>query len=274
MGSGRRRVSARALLRAHLPSYIPDAHFAAAVQWLAARLPENERIPFQHLQEVAVGIHSPAIDAAAAPPDVRAAALGAFFAAMGERLSGRYRRSVQTTLLLCGLLLATVFNIDTLRIMRELSQNAELRNAVVERALNDALDSDLPPLAPPCRPAKAAQAANQAPPETTQDAKAPTLPDCGKEITDGIRRRVQYASTLGLPIGWGTPLPDSPQAWLSAHRQWLPHLPGWLLTALALTLGAPFWFDLLSRLADLRHSLKAQQKPPPDPPTQPPASAP
>jgi hypothetical protein len=27
---------------------------------------------------------------------------------------------------------------------------------------------------------------------------------------------------------------------------------GWLITALALSLGAPFWFQLLNRLVDLR----------------------
>jgi len=30
---------------------------------------------------------------------------------------------------------------------------------------------------------------------------------------------------------------------------------GWLITALALSLGAPFWFDLLNKLMNLRSSL-------------------
>ena len=30
------------------------------------------------------------------------------------------------------------------------------------------------------------------------------------------------------------------------------HLFGWLFTAAAVSLGAPFWFDLLSRVAKLR----------------------
>lgn len=32
----------------------------------------------------------------------------------------------------------------------------------------------------------------------------------------------------------------------------VPHIPGWLLAALAAMLGAPFWFDLLSRFVQLR----------------------
>jgi hypothetical protein len=32
---------------------------------------------------------------------------------------------------------------------------------------------------------------------------------------------------------------------------------GWLLTAFAISLGAPFWFDILNKLMQLRSSLKA-----------------
>ena len=45
-------------------------------------------------------------------------------------------------------------------------------------------------------------------------------------------------------------------------------LLGWLITALAATLGAPFWFDIISRLVPLRGSGK-----PPSPPTAPAPSA-
>ena len=33
---------------------------------------------------------------------------------------------------------------------------------------------------------------------------------------------------------------------------WVTHLFRWLFTAAAVSLGAPFWFDLLSRVAKLR----------------------
>ena len=35
----------------------------------------------------------------------------------------------------------------------------------------------------------------------------------------------------------------------------LKSLLGWLITALALSLGAPFWFDLLNKLMKLRGSV-------------------
>jgi hypothetical protein len=37
------------------------------------------------------------------------------------------------------------------------------------------------------------------------------------------------------------------------HFTWLfPKLLGWLLTALAISLGAPFWFDLLKKVINIR----------------------
>jgi hypothetical protein len=38
------------------------------------------------------------------------------------------------------------------------------------------------------------------------------------------------------------------------RRHVFTHLPGWLITAAALSLGAPFWFDLLNKLVNLRQT--------------------
>ena len=63
--------------------------------------------------------------------------------------------------------------------------------------------------------------------------------------------------TLGmLPLGWSSQnLPATVAGWgLKAL--------GCLLTAFALSLGAPFWFDLLSRFISVRHGMR---KPDPAP---------
>lgn len=54
----------------------------------------------------------------------------------------------------------------------------------------------------------------------------------------------------GIPIGWD----DGQLGRLAAGglALWLPTLLGWLITAMAVTLGAPFWFDLLGKLVKLR----------------------
>jgi hypothetical protein len=76
--------------------------------------------------------------------------------------------------------------------------------------------------------------------------------------------------TLGLPIGWD--LPDDPQTkWPGLHfweagfwsgwaGQLRIHLLGWLLTALAVSLGAPFWFDMLNKIIVVRSTVKPKEK--------------
>lgn len=48
--------------------------------------------------------------------------------------------------------------------------------------------------------------------------------------------------TTLIPFGWGGPPVDN----------WLLKLVGWTATAVAVSLGAPFWFDLLGRMLNLR----------------------
>ena len=71
-------------------------------------------------------------------------------------------------------------------------------------------------------------------------------------LVEGLALRNE---TLGvLPIGWpAKPIDDWPLP--------LTLIPGWLLTALAISLGASFWFDLLNRLVNIRHGMRKPQTP-------------
>ncbi|MGH9962120.1 MAG: hypothetical protein ACREBC_34160, partial [Pyrinomonadaceae bacterium] len=42
------------------------------------------------------------------------------------------------------------------------------------------------------------------------------------------------------------------------------HWLGWVLTALAISLGAPFWFDLLNKFIVIRSAVKPHEKSPED----------
>src|SRR5215470_215858 len=48
---------------------------------------------------------------------------------------------------------------------------------------------------------------------------------------------------LGVAIGFG---------WRSKDFDWSTAIPGWLLTAFAISLGAPFWFDMLNKVISIR----------------------
>lgn len=58
--------------------------------------------------------------------------------------------------------------------------------------------------------------------------------------------------SLGIPVGWNTAPGNG--------YQWLLKLVGILASALAATLGAPFWFDVLNRFISVRSSIKPKQK--------------
>ncbi|MDQ1640552.1 MAG: hypothetical protein QOF62_3891 [Pyrinomonadaceae bacterium] len=80
---------------------------------------------------------------------------------------------------------------------------------------------------------------------------------------------LQQIQALGLPIGWDS-TEDPKRTWpgrnffqpggWSDQIYW--HALGWILTALALSLGAPFWFDLLNKFIVIRSAVKPHEKSP------------
>jgi hypothetical protein len=74
--------------------------------------------------------------------------------------------------------------------------------------------------------------------------------------------------SLGLPIGWkpeewpGFAFWKYDDVWTNWAKQIRIHFFGWLLTALAISLGAPFWFDLLNKFIVVRSTVKPKEKSP------------
>jgi hypothetical protein len=71
------------------------------------------------------------------------------------------------------------------------------------------------------------------------------------KFDERIRRNVHELKELGLPIGWN----NAPRGY-----QWFLKIAGLLASALAASLGAPFWFDLLNRFIVVRSTVKPQEK--------------
>ena len=69
----------------------------------------------------------------------------------------------------------------------------------------------------------------------------PTSPESATPKT--VADQIDKIDELKLPIGWD-----------KANRKgdWLGRLAGWIVTAGAIALGAPFWFDVLGKLSRLR----------------------
>jgi hypothetical protein len=78
------------------------------------------------------------------------------------------------------------------------------------------------------------------------------------------------ADPIGCGIAQAWPSTD-PGRWVAAFRQ---HWIGWLITVLAISLGSPFWFDLLNRFMSIRSGGKAPEERPKKPREEQPALGP
>jgi len=91
--------------------------------------------------------------------------------------------------------------------------------------------------------------------DTAAKGSLPTAPADPQKIIDALRSFEDQQ----LPIGWND----------EKGTGWLAHLAGWLVTAAAVGLGAPFWFSLLQSLTNMRNAgpapPRADAAPPPPP---------
>lgn len=153
-----------------------------------------------------------------------------------DRASGWYTRKIERMLLLLGLAIAIVFNVDTLTVFNRLSESSQtdLDKLV---ALAEATAED---------PALAA-ALDTLPPTADRLAQQELQRDIYGKIKTGLDEIDQNS----LGIGWGEDIELSNDIFF-----WLFKAFGWLITAVCISKGAPFWFDLLRKLVNFRSSGK------------------
>lgn len=235
-------VKARVLSVTGLPSYIPSRIFARALIDLtaaggaanpgAAAGPGAGRELLSRLRGVVDGgrPEMPVVSVIRAALDEKGGDLAAvqrhveeWYDDAMERVTGAYKRRTQLSLFLIAVVVTVSLNANTIVIANYLARKDAVRETVVSAAI----------------------------------AAAQTNP--GTAVADsalGALRR------LDLPIGWSGSSPrigaglSSPGVW----NDWLMPIGGLLLTALAMTLGAPFWFDVLNRFIQLRSAVKPREK--------------
>lgn len=99
-----------------------------------------------------------------------------------------------------------------------------------------------------------------------------SIPACqnGKEDSPACKYAFNQSQieSLSLPLGWSStddPQRKWPTTW-DGEGGWTDqiywHFMGWLLTTIALSLGAPFWFDLLNKFIVIRSAVKPHEKSP------------
>lgn len=162
-----------------------------------------------------------------------------------DQVSGWYKRKIQLITAIIALLLAVGLNADTVRITNTLWHNPELRAEGIKLAEQRAKQKDTG--AAPAAPIFKA---------TYNDPSDPLNPTVTKmpPVTQPER---QFLSQL---VGWE----NAPTLKDLRFRDGLLILLGWLLTAIAVSLGAPFWFDILNKIINVRNAGKSPVESPKD----------
>ena len=222
-----------------LPSYIPTRTFASAL--LDVLFPESATFPADQqgkltamlaaLDKIPSSKGKEAIETLVKQANGNVAAtrtaLEQWYDDGMDRASGWYKRKTQFVLFLIGIIIAVGLNVDSISIGRTLWISPALRSYSVASA--------------------------------EQYAKSQTAP------TADASQTLSVLQSLSLPIGWSsTKLP-----WLGEQggadigfsiSSLLIAIAGWFLTAMAMTLGAPFWFDMLNQFMVVRSTIKPQEK--------------
>ena len=246
----------------NLPSYLPSRTFAVA---LIDVISQNRATPLQSMGSPGTVAHTaPTLEmfeasVAALPPALRLrGALMPLMAIAGsdgekllqeierwydgtmDRVSGWYKKRTQIMLAGIGLSLAIGMNIDTVAIVRYLNTSQTARQVMISHVEHY---------------------------QAEHTGKQPEKGD-SSELVDPMGFLERQG---GVPLGWiFKPLPnqtgfDFEHDWRHAPNNtsaWLFKIAGLLLTGFAVTLGAPFWFDVLNRFMVVRSTVKPDEKSP------------
>jgi hypothetical protein len=262
------------------PSYIPSRTFAMALlDVVAPRTNGTRLLPSKDDANAKGPVYQTLAllaDESGGDPEKFRQHIETWFNDSMDRVSGWYKRRTQLFLLTFAVVITVGTNADTLVIAKALWRDTALRQAVVASAERYLAEEARPAAAP----------ADAIPIPSGDGAPIPPLPPDQQADIDFEVASTRYDAAMAdlaelqLPIGWEDPAtrevddadPDAPTfrlvredatddwpgpiwapggvgRWLRALDQ---HLLGWLITVLAISLGAPFWFDTLNRITAIR----------------------
>ncbi len=228
-----------------LPTYIPARNFALALMDMltengdllrgATQVSSSPYFTAASLVDTVNGVPIPprlkesvAALVKAADGDARQARINieGWFNSSMDRVSGWYKSRTQKILFCIGLFVTIAVNADSISIYTKLQHSKNLQSIV-----------------------------NAAQKQTAQGMPAP------QASPQEIERAMHELNNMDIGVGWEADL----QSGGSDRLHWLLHLlwthsMGWFITAAAITLGAPFWFDTLNRFMVVRSTVKPREK--------------
>ena len=254
--------------RANLPAYIPAPSFARAFLDITLRGPVGDApsgpdaalrvMSIESLKATARDMPDnrirrallSALDTADGDLDRVRRNLEAWFDACMDRVSGWYKRRTQIILFVIGLVTAGVMNIDAFSVGRALFQDKALRDGAVAQA-TELLSRDAGhPLAAQAQDAFSA---------LQRDLDLIQFPTGWEPPPQHLQRGIETAAPDDGPgataeTGYDAMARIDPMAVIQM-------LIGWAVTGFAVMLGAPFWFDMLSRFVVVRSTIKPTRHP-------------
>jgi hypothetical protein len=196
---------------------------------------------------------------------------------MMDRASGWYKRRAQKALLLIGFSISALLNVDTINIAHTLYSDPEARSKIVTQSIefrNRQINQNTKLVKH--RNSLISNRDTTNPIDSNQLKKIENHLQSVNQAIDSVNKQINYLrkeevaeATSIAGMGWdhpGTPLDRSNVGafFSSLFKNWLYilyRLPGWLITTLAITLGAPFWFDMLNKVINIRNAgLKPEEK--------------
>ena len=247
------------------PSYIPAANFAMA---LIDQLKSSDTSPSDMAEIKAVLFNAELSKQKLISEDLRKALVSlynrakedidqfqknieTYFNNAMDRAAGEYKRSAQKFIALISLILAASLNVDSIHIAKKLWENPDALTKTVDNIsqLTKQVQKDS------TNHFTITNTDNKVIIDSKRMMDSLATDSTGKTIrvpVEEIKEARIYLSRAGIPMGWtenNFPPGDGEQKNLWG---WLVKLAGILLTTIALLLGAPFWFDLLNKVINLR----------------------
>ena len=207
------------------PSYIPPQTLAAAVMDIAAPSPA-----IAPAQSAAIDTWKNKLDSATAlqrggpvaPQELQKEIAAAFDATM-ERVSGWFTRRMQALSFVWAVILVIALNADAVQFFTQLQSDPPTRQSLVATEIDEEADPD-------------------------------------------VNALISNLEKAGIQFGWVSPgasdgdtdTVDDRRARPETAAAWAMKVLGLSITILAVTLGAPFWFDLLKHIVQFRAGLSKQ----------------
>lgn len=178
-----------------------------------------------------------------------------------DRATGWFKRRMQLILFIIGFVIAALFNINSFKIAQILTNNNEARYKVLAMASDSATKAGLEKIVVQEQQRKQEQWKREGKVDST---KAPAASGMDTMPYHQYKELTSYSEQLTDILGLG--LKSAPAYHIiiacidipipKHFFPWNKDFWGILITALALSLGAPFWFGLLNKLLVLKGSGK------------------